>query len=131
MDARSEANLAHVHPDLAKVIRDAAQEPQPFEVVYGIRTLAAEAQAVAMGHSTTMHSRHLPNKDGLACAVDVAALTDGKVNFAPGHEDEVFGKIAGQIETSAKANKVPITWGGDWHSFHDFGHFELPWAQYP
>ena len=36
MDARSETNLAHVHPDLAKVIRMAAQTPQPFEVILGL-----------------------------------------------------------------------------------------------
>ena len=131
MDDRSEANLAHVHPALANVIRGAAQTPQPFEVTYGIRTLAAEAQAVASGHSQTMHSRHLPNKDGVSCAVDVSPITDGQVNFAPGHEAQVYGQIAVQIKASAAALNIPIEWGGDWHSFKDWGHFQLPWNQYP
>lgn len=139
MDARSEALLAHVHPDLAKVIRSAAQSPQPFEVVYGIRTLAAEAAAVASGHSQTMHSRHLPDKhyataadpDGLSCAVDVAALVGGQVSFAPGHEQAVFGEIAAQVKDAAEALKIPVEWGGDWVTFKDWGHFQLPWAQYP
>lgn len=131
MDDRSEALLAHVHPDLVSVIRTAAQAPQPFGVVYGLRTLAAEKLAVASGHSTTMHSRHLPNKYGLACAVDVAHLAGGHVDFAPGHEPFVFGAIAIQIKMAAAHAGVPTEWGGDWKSFKDWGHFQLPWATYP
>jgi peptidoglycan L-alanyl-D-glutamate endopeptidase CwlK len=131
MDARSEAFLTHVHPDLAKVMRAAAQEPQPFLIVYGIRTIEAERQAVATGHSTTMHSRHLPNNDGVSCAVDVAALIDGKVSFARGREAEVFGKIAAQVKAAASRCLISLEWGGDWTSFKDWGHFQLPWKQYP
>ena len=140
MDPRSEANLLKVHPDLARVIRGAAQTPQPFVVVYGIRTEDAEAEAVKTGHSTTMHSRHLPNDDGLACAVDVAALIGGQVSFAPGQEAAVFGAIAAQIKASADALGIPIQWGGSpvgaWtpgvvSHFRDWGHFQLPWREYP
>lgn len=123
--------LAHVEPDLAKVINAAAQTPQPFVVVYGIRTQAAEAQAVRTGHSTTMHSRHLPDRNGLAAAVDVAAMLDGKLSFAPGHEAEVFGKIVAQIKEAAAALRIPIECGADWHSFRDWGHVQLPWSTHP
>ena len=131
MDPRSESNLVGVHPDLAKVIRTAAQYPQPFEAVYGLRTIAAEQQAVATGHSTTMHSRHLPNRDGLACAVDVAAVIEGKVSFAPGHEAAIFGQIAKQIRDAAAGLKIEVQWGGDWITFKDWGHLQLPWELYP
>lgn len=139
MDPRSEGLLAVVHPDLGRVIRVAAQSPQPFGVIYGIRTLAAEAQAVASGHSTTMHSRHLPQKryataqhpEGLACAVDVAHLVGGKIDFAPGHEAYVFGAIAVQIHAAAAGLNIPVEWGGDWKTFKDWGHFQLPWGAYP
>lgn len=133
MDPRSEANLQHVHPDLCRVIRAAAQTPQPFVVVYGIRTEAAERQAVASGHSTTMHSRHLPqsHENLQACAVDVAALIDGQVSFAAGHEAQVFGKIWAQIEAAAAELKVPVQWGGAWAPFKDWGHVQLPWSVYP
>jgi len=134
--------LIHVHPDLVKVINSAAQSPQPFIVVYGIRTEAAEQAAVASGHSRTLHSRHLPQSHEhlLSCAVDVAAVTNGVVNFAPGHEASVFGQIAKQIQAAADTLKVPIQWGGAaigaWipgvpSHFRDWGHFQLPWAQYP
>jgi peptidoglycan L-alanyl-D-glutamate endopeptidase CwlK len=140
MDARSESNLVQVHPDLCKVIRGAAQTPQPFEVIYGIRSLAAEQAAVASGHSHTLHSRHLPNKDGVACAVDVAALINGKVSFAPGQEAAVFGQINAQIQASAVALNIHVQWGGApvgaWvdgivSHFRDYGHFQLEWRDYP
>lgn len=130
MDAHSEALLAHVHPDLAKVIRAAAQQPQPFIVVYGIRTLAAEQQAVKTGHSQTMHSRHLANKDGVSCAVDLAALTDGHIDWASGREQRVYGAIWAQVKAAADALKVPVEWGGNWTTFKDWGHVQLPWATY-
>lgn len=142
MDSRSELNLAHVHPDLAKVMRATAQTPQPFIVDYGIRTIQAEAQAVATGHSQTMHSRHLPDAHygNVAMAVDVAALVGGKVSFAPGHEAQVFGQIAAQVKYAAAALGVKIQWGGEpvgaWidgvvSHYRDWGHFQLDPSVYP
>lgn len=140
MDPASELKLRGVHPDLVKVLRAAAQTPQPFEVVYGLRTMADEAAAVASGHSQTMHSRHMLNSRHLGCAVDVAHLAGGKIDFAPGHEPYIFGAIATQILAAAHQLQVPIQWGGAdvgaWipgvvSHFHDWGHFQLPWAQYP
>jgi peptidoglycan L-alanyl-D-glutamate endopeptidase CwlK len=121
--------LAQVHPDLQSVLRAAAQTPQAFQVVYGIRTLAAEQAAVASGHSTTMHSRHLPQpgQHNLSCAVDVAALTNGHIDW----NDKCYPAVAAQVKAAAAALHIPIEWGGDWRSFRDFGHFQLPWAQYP
>lgn len=134
--------LDHVHPDLAKVVRAAAQAPQAFVVVYGLRTEAAEQAAVASGHSQTLHSRHLPQslENNAACAVDVAALFGGQLSFAPGHEPPVFGAIAQQMKDAAAHLGIPIQWGGDaigaWvpgvvSHFRDWGHFQLPWKQYP
>lgn len=131
MDTRSESYLAKVEPDLARVIRAAAQGPQPFVIVYGIRTEEAERQAVATGHSQTMHSRHLPDKNGLSAAVDVAAIIGGKISFAPGREEYVFSQIAKQIMDASRRLGVPVEWGGDWHSFKDWGHFQLPWSYAP
>lgn len=142
MDTRSEANLAHVHPDLVRVIRATAQAPQPFIVDYGLRTLQAEAQAVASGHSQTMHSRHLPDAHygNVAMAVDVAALIDGQVSFAPGREEQVFGLIAAQVLAAAATLSVKLQWGGSpvgaWTDgvvshFRDWGHFQLDPSAYP
>lgn len=131
MDKHSEQLLQHVHPDLVKVIRSADQTSQSFIVVYGIRTLAAEKIAVATGHSQTMHSRHLPNKNGVACAVDLAALDkNGHIDWASGHESSVYGKIWAEIQASAKKLNVPVEWGGYWKKPADFGHVQLSWSSY-
>jgi peptidoglycan L-alanyl-D-glutamate endopeptidase CwlK len=127
--------LSRVHPDLARVVNAAAQTPQPFVVVYGIRTEAAEAAAVASGHSETLHSRHLAQagEGGLSCAVDLCALGSDAGGGA-------FALIAAQIQHAADALGVPIEWGGAavgaWtpgvvSTFHDWGHFQLPWGAYP
>lgn len=143
MDARSEANLLHVHPDLCKVLRWANQAPQPFVVICGLRSCDAERKAVASGNSETTHSRHFPNAQGYVCAVDVdALLPDGHADpmFAHGREEEVFGRIAEEVKRAAKGLGVPIQWGGDavgaWtpgvvSHFRDWGHFQLPWKEYP
>ena len=36
-----------------------------------------------------------------------------------------------QRRLAAAAEKVAIEWGGDWKSFKDGPHFQLPWAKYP
>ncbi len=151
MDSRSEVCLAHVHPHLVAVFRAASQAPQPFIVYYGLRTIQAEAEAVATGHSQTMHSRHLPdvNFGNVAMACDVMAATGDP--FAKGHEAEVFGRIATQVKAAAAIlaasggirklsdGSPALQWGGQpvgaWidgvvSHFHDWGHFQLDPSAY-
>lgn len=122
--------LADVHPDLAKVMVEAAtRSTMKFRVIQGLRSVADEAKAVATGHSTTMHSRHLanPHYGGKACAVDVAAFIGGNINWKPLN----YQPIAAAVLEVAHEQHIPITWGGAWHTFKDYGHFELPWKEYP
>lgn len=122
-------DLVLVHPDLVKVMRLAAQNLQPFQIVYGIRTMEAERAAVASGHSTTMHSRHLPDpkEHNLACAVDVAAMTGGKIDWSAPR----YPVINAEVQSAAKSLHIPVEWGGAWAHLKDLGHFQLPWTQYP
>ena len=136
--------LLEVHPDLVKVIKAAPQTPVCFIVVYGIRTPEAEAKAIATGHSQSMRSRHLPQpkQGGLSCAVDIC-VTDasGKLDWTVSDLDGGnFGEAAKQIKAAAASLNVPIEWGGDkvgaWapgvvSHFRDWGHFQLPWKEYP
>lgn len=135
--------LAHVHPDLARVINAAAQSPVSFVVVYGIRTASAEAEAVATGHSLTMHSRHLaqPGEHNLSCAIDFCVVVNGALDWTVSNaQGGAFGEAAKQIQAAADELKIPIQWGGAavgaWtpgvvSTFHDWGHVQLPWEQYP
>lgn len=135
--------LAQVHPDLARVMRAAAQTPQPFEIVYGIRTLAAEEEAVRTGHSQTLHSRHLPDAryGGVAMAVDIACLTDGAMDWTVADPTGgIYGHAAVQVLGAAHKLGVKIQWGGQmvgaWvdgvpSHFRDWGHFQLDPSAYP
>lgn len=127
MDSRSEENLKGVHPDLVKVVRAVWAKRQDFMVIDGLRTAAEEAHNVATGASTTSHSRHLPNKQGLACAIDFAALEGGHITWNASD----YKPIADSFKAAATALSVPIEWGGDWLHFKDLGHVQLPWAKYP
>ena len=128
MDQRSEAALAHVHPDLCRVMRRAyGSTKQPFIIIHGIRTVAEEAANVAKGASQTMHSRHLPNKQGFACAVDVMAVKNGKADW----DAYDYQPIAAAVLQAAHDENVVIEWGGNWKTLKDWGHFQLPWAAYP
>ena len=106
-----------------KVVKRAFEiTPIDFTVIDGRRTEAEETANIAAGASQTKHSRHLTGH-----AVDIAAFVNGKViiswEFAP--------KIADAMKHAARDLKIPITWGGDWRTFRDGVHFELPWKQYP
>jgi peptidoglycan LD-endopeptidase CwlK len=136
--------LAQVHPDLVRVARAAVQAPQPFQIVYGIRTLAAEEQAVATGHSETLHSRHLPDPryGNLAMAFDIACLDpSGNIDWTVALPDGgIYAQAASQILAAAQELGVDMTWGGQvvgaWvdgqvSHFRDWGHFQLDPAKYP
>lgn len=128
MDPRSEQNLLGVHPDLARVARQVSALPScEFLVIHGRRTAQEEAAMVAGGHSQTLHSRHLPNKEGYACAIDVAALDEGHVSWSA----PLYEAIASDFKRTATVMGIPVEWGGDWDTFKDLGHFQLPWQEYP
>lgn len=127
MDARSETNLAHVHPDLVAVMHRAAElSATSFVVIHGLRTVAEEAAMVAKGASQTMHSRHLAGKAGFACAIDVMALHEGHADWSA----PAYAAIWTAVQHAAAELKIPVEWGGAW-KFRDLGHFQLPWHDYP
>lgn len=129
---KDEAHLKKVHPDLARVIRRAAvmwpHKDQEFFITCSLRTLEEQKKLFAAGATRTMNSRHLPHKsDKLSRAVDLAIKVNGKVRW----DWPLFVQMAKTVKAAAKAEKVPITWGGDWVSFRDGPHFELNKQAYP
>ena len=123
LNVRSEKNLVGVHPDLVTIIRRAAEITTiPFVVIEGVRTKERQAQLVKAGASQTMNSRHLTGH-----AVDLAALVGEEIRW----DWPLYDKIAKAMEFAANQLTLPVEWGGNWKSFKDGPHFQLPVNRYP
>lgn len=128
LSQRSLERLEGAHPDLARVIkRAAAISTVDFTVLEVLRTAARQRQLVAQGASRTMNSRHLPGKDGKSRAVDIAPMIGGKVSW----DWPLYHKLAPIIKQAAQDEGVPIEWGGDWRTFKDGPHWQLPHRTHP
>jgi hypothetical protein len=147
---RSRAELVGVHPDLVRVVEHAIRiTPIDFSVIDGVRTLDEQRAYVASGASRTMHSRHLTGH-----AVDLAAYVGNKIRW----EQALLCSIAIAMRDAARAEGVPLRWGGCWSPlltdsdldpedliaqyidrkrraaekpFVDAPHYELPSDRYP
>ena len=124
LSANDESKLKGVHPRLVAVIRRAAAtSPVRFRVLEGLRTIERQRDLVKAGASKTMNSRHLTGH-----AVDIAPLdAAGNVSW----DWPLYHKLAPVVKAAAKAEGVPIEWGGDWKSFKDGPHWQLPFKQFP
>ena len=120
---RSLKRLEGVHPDIVKVVKRAIGcSTIDFTVLEGVRSLARQKQLMAAGATRTMNSRHLTGH-----AVDLAPLVGGVVRW----DWPLYHQLATIIKKAAADEGVPIQWGGDWRSFKDGPHWELPWKSYP
>ncbi len=123
LSPRSISRLTDVHPDLVRVVkRAAAMSALDFTVLEGLRTAARQKTLLASGATKTLNSRHLTGH-----AVDLAPMLEGEVSWAW----PLYHTLAGVVKAAAAHEKVPVQWGGDWTTFKDGPHWELPWAQYP
>jgi len=124
LSQRSLTRLVGVHPDLIAVVKLAIQRTSvDFTVVEGVRTVAQQREYVERGASKTMNSYHLPQADGLGHAVDLAPLVGGGI---PWNDWQAFADLAAVIKACASELGVPVEWGGDWKSFKDGPHFQIP-----
>lgn len=120
---RSLMRLKGVHPDLVQVVKRAIEiSTVDFTVLEGLRDPVRQRALVAVGASQTLNSRHL---DGHA--VDLGAWVDEQVDWSW----PLYDKIAEAMKAAAAELKTPIEWGGDWKTFKDGPHFQLPWKEYP
>lgn len=126
LGARSLSRLEGVHADLVRVVKHAAAiSDLDFTVLEGLRTLARQKQLIASGASSLkdpMRSRHVTGH-----AVDLAPMIGGEVRW----DWPLYNKLAPIIKQAAHDCSVPIEWGGDWKTFKDGPHWQLPWKQYP
>lgn len=132
LSLKDEAHLKKLHPDLARVVRRAAKDwkdtTKEFFITCSLRTIEEQKKMISAGASKTMRSRHLPGKTNkLSHAVDLAIRLDGKIKW----DWPLYVALSKNIKAAAAAEKVPVEWGGDWRSFKDGPHFQLPWSKYP
>lgn len=118
---RSQSRLEGVHPSLVAVVERAIQLTEvDFTVLEGVRSKERQQVLFNKGATTTMNSRHLTGH-----AVDLGAWVDGGVRW----DWPLYYKIADAMKQAAEELNIPIEWGGDWKSFKDGPHYQLPWGE--
>lgn len=123
LSKRSLDNLQGVHEALQLVVLRAIQLTEvDFVVLEGLRTKARQAELVAAGASKTMNSRHLTGH-----AVDLGAWVGGQVRW----DWPLYYKLATAMKSAAWDMNTRIEWGGDWRTFKDGPHFQLPFKEFP
>lgn len=123
LDEKSVEKLAGVHPDLVRVVNRAGEAKDiAFVVTEGLRSLKRQRELIAAGASTTLRSRHLTGH-----AVDLAVKVGDEIRW----DWPLYAELAEVVKRSARQEGVTIEWGGDWRSFKDGPHFQLPWSAYP
>jgi len=123
LSPRSLSRLQGVHADLVKVVtRASTMSDLDFIVLEGLRTLERQKQLFAAGASTVLNSRHLTGH-----AVDIAPMLNGTVSW----DWPLYRRLAPIIKAAAAFEKVSIEWGGDWRTFKDGPHWQLPFKSYP
>ena len=123
LGGRSKQRLKGVHEDLIAIVERAITITDvDFTVLEGVRSVSRQAVLFSRGATTTMHSRHITGH-----AVDLGAYVLNEVRW----DWPLYYKIADAMKKAAKDIDVVIEWGGDWKSFKDGPHFQLPWDTYP
>ncbi|WP_295582244.1 M15 family metallopeptidase [uncultured Lamprocystis sp.] len=109
LSAASRQRLKGVHPDLIRIVERAITlTPVDFKITDGVRS------PVGWGDDGTPPSP--------------AAARWGSF-VTPTYP--LYGRIAVAMKQAAKDLSLPLVWGGDWKSFKDGPHFELPANHYP
>ena len=123
LSKKSRDRLVGVHQDLVKVVERAIEITEiDFAVLEGVRSKTRQEHLVKAGASQTMRSRHLTGH-----AVDLGAYVNGSVRW----DWPLYHKLAVAVKQAAAELQIPIEWGGDWTTFKDGPHWQLPWKEYP
>jgi peptidoglycan L-alanyl-D-glutamate endopeptidase CwlK len=70
-----------------------------------------------------MNSRHIMAPNGYGHAVDIAP-------HPLSWDWDKFYPLADAMKLAASQLGTALEWGGDWTSFKDGPHFQLPWGTY-
>lgn len=124
LDKRTTDNLRGLHPDLIKLIKEAAiAPPLNFTVTCGVRSAVAQAIAYKAGNSkcdgVIKKSEHQTKADGYGHAFDAYPLP---INYT---DMKKYTILANHFKATAKKLKINIKWGGEFKTFIDRPHYEL------
>ena len=123
LSQKSLDRLSGVHPELVAVVKRAIEITEvDFAVLEGVRSVARQEQLFKAGASQTMKGRHITGH-----AVDLGAWVDGEVRW----DWPLYSQIAKAMKAAAAELNIPIEWGGDWRTFKDGPHWQLPRKDYP
>lgn len=121
LGAKSQANLAGVHPDLRKIINRAiAISTQDFGVTEPqVRTIEDQRKKVAAGVSQTMKSKHLEQPDLTGKtkilyghAVDLVPWVNGAFSW---DWERIYPVAAAMVAAAAEMGLADhLCWGGVW-----------------
>lgn len=128
MSLLKEERLFGVHDHLQRIVREAASRCRfDIMVLEGRRSKQRQEKLVASGASRTMNSRHLTGH-----AVDLAPVldTDGDGDVEVSWHWPHYHKLAPIVKQSAEDLGLEVEWGGDWRSFKDGPHWQLPYRTY-
>jgi peptidoglycan L-alanyl-D-glutamate endopeptidase CwlK len=123
LSQKSLDRLTGVHPHLVEIVKRAVDlDTVDFAVLEGVRSTMRQVELVAAGASRTLKSRHLTGH-----AVDLGVIVGGKLRW----DWPLYHKLNTVMQQAAKDQGIRIEWGGDWKTFPDGPHFQLPWETYP
>ena len=134
-DARSEKAIVTLLPAMQKLARLIVATGRKFKTSTGIscsllsgtRTYIEQNRLYALRPKVTnAHGGQSNHNFGIA--VDVGLFINGKyLTGANRAEERAYADFAEAV----KRDVHDIEWGGDWVSFKDGPHWQLPWKQYP
>lgn len=125
------AGLSPTHKAAAEALIDFAyMHGVPIVITQGLRTIADQDALYAQGRtkpgSIVTNAKGGYSYHNFGVAIDFALLLpDGKsVSWDMKRDGDCDG-IADWDEVVADAKRIGWSWGGDWHSFKDYPHFEI------
>lgn len=128
MDARSEAQLANVIPELAEKVRAAATQLAPFGtyllVVSGLRLACEQTALYSQGRTTPGHIvTNAPaglSMHNYGLAIDVVPYLSGQSGALNWND-----RTPQYQEMVSALKSQGLAFGGDWVHFPDDDHFQL------
>ena len=109
-------NLSTCHPDLQRLFQGVIEHVD-CSILEGHRSIERQQELFEAGKSQVRKGRH---NDFPSLAVDVAP-------YPIDWDDHLrWRDFANFVKGYAASLDIPVEWGGDWKSFKDRPHWQLP-----